>query len=230
MVRSETSSGVVRVLLVEDHVSLREALAHMLEQDPGFEITGQAGTVAQAKELAGIGVDVAVVDLGLPDGDGKEVIEVLSRLDPSPTVLVLTASLNQTDHARAVLMGAAKVMHKSATPREISDAVRRLASGETLPVPAEMFGLMHSIGRLEVEGREVATRIQRLTKRELQILQAMAEGLDSEQIAALLGINVLTERKHVGNILAKLGVRSRLQALVLAVRHGATEIRPSADR
>src|SRR5215207_4665379 len=216
-----------RILLVEDHASFRQALAFMFEREQEFVVTGQAGSLAEARAFmrkAPEEVDVAVVDLALPDGDGFELIEELASR-PDVMTLVLSASLEPARFAKAVEAGAAGVLHKSAAIGEIVDAVRRLRSGEALLSPAEIIEMLRMVSRRRQEEYEAQKAIEKLTPREKQVLQALAEGLDSKNIAEKLYITIETERTHMVNILNKLGVHSRLQALVFAARYGIVEIR-----
>src|SRR5215210_5141664 len=213
-----------RILLVEDHASFRQALAFMFEREREFVVTGQAGSLAEARAFirkVPDGVDVAVVDLALPDGDGFELIEELASR-PDVMTLVLSASLEPTRFARAVEAG---VLHKSAAIGEVVEAVRRLKSGEALLSPAEVIEMLRMVSRKRQKEYEAQRAIEKLTPREKQVLQALGEGLDSKDIAEKLHITVETERTHMVNILGKLDVHSRLQALVFAARHGLVEIR-----
>ncbi len=213
-----------RILLVEDHTSFRQALALMFEREEEFNVVGQVGSVAEAYRLQN-GTDVAVVDLGLPDGDGVELVEKFSSDEPKVATLVLSASLAPDRFAAAVDAGAAGVLHKSASISEIVGAVRRLKNGEVLLSPDEVVKMMRLVNRRRQEEGEARKAIEKLTRREKEILQALAEGLDSKQIAQKLHITVETERTHMVNVLNKLGLRSRLQALIFAVRHGIVDIR-----
>jgi DNA-binding NarL/FixJ family response regulator len=170
-------------------------------------------------------VDVAVVDLGLPDGDGFELIEEFSSGKNKITTLVLSASLEPARFARAVEAGASGVLHKAAAISEIVEAVRRLKAGEALLSPAETIEMLRMVSRKRQEEYEIRKAIEKLTRREKEVLQALAEGLDSREIADKLSITIETERTHMVNILNKLGVHSRLQALVFAARNGIVEIR-----
>jgi len=215
-----------RLLLVEDHVSFRQTLALVFDGEPDFEVVAQAGSVAEARRvMGGREADLGVVDLSLPDGEGIELIEDLREANPLFAALVLTASLDKAEHARAVEAGAAGVLHKSADVDEILDATRRLATGETLLSPEELVELLRIAGQSREEEREARASIEQLTRRELEVLYALAEGLSNKQIAERLHMSVDTERTHMMNILSKLGVHSRLQALLLAARHGLVELR-----
>jgi DNA-binding NarL/FixJ family response regulator len=117
------------------------------------------------------------------------------------------------------------VLHKSTPIRDIIEAVRRLKAGEALLSQAEVIEMLRLVSREREEKREVLQAIERLTSREREILRALAEGLESREIAEKLNVTVETERTHMVNILHKLGVHSRLQALVFAARHGIVDIR-----
>ena len=217
-----------RILLVEDHASFRQALAFMFEREPEFAVVGQAGTLAEARQFlngSGEEADVAVCDLALPDGDGFDLIEELAANGGKVITLVLSASLEPARFARAVEAGASGVLHKAAAIGDIVEAVKRLRAGEALLSPDEVIEMLRMVSRQRQEQLEAQRAIDRLTGREREVLQALAEGLDSKDIAEKLHITVETERTHMVNILNKLGVHSRLQALVFAARNGLVEIR-----
>jgi DNA-binding NarL/FixJ family response regulator len=197
----------------------------MLERESEFEVVGQVGSVAEAQALDRQSledVEVAIVDLALPDGDGLDLLEDFS----SRTVtLVLSASLETARFARAVESGASGVLHKSTPIKEIVDAVRRLKAGEALLSPGDVIEMLRFVNRERQEELSVRRAVERLTPREREVLQALAEGLESKEIADKLNVTVETERTHMVNILHKLGVHSRLQALVFAARHGVVQIR-----
>ena len=188
----------------------------------------QASTLAEARRLSGESlknVDVAVVDLGLPDGDGLNLVEDFSSSVPRINTLVLSASLEPGRLARAVEAGAAGVLHKSTPIKEIVEAVRRLKAGEALLSSGEIIEMLRLIGRERQEEHDIRRAIEQLTPREREVLQALAEGLESKEIAERLNITVETERTHMVNILHKLNVHSRLQALLIAARYGLVQIR-----
>lgn len=227
-IEDKLDKSPTRIMLVEDHVSFRQALAFMFDREQEFEVVAQAGSLAEArqtlKELSG-DVDIAVVDLGLPDGDGFELIEEFSSPNFRIATLVLSASLEPARFARAVESGAAGVLHKAAAISDIVDAVRRLNAGDALLSPAETIEMLRMVSRKRQEEYEVQKAIEKLTRREREVLQALGEGLDSKEIAEKLHVTIETERTHVVNILNKLGVHSRLQALVFAARSGIVYIR-----
>ena len=128
----EGSARPLRVMLVEDHTTFRQALAFMLDQDPGFEVVAQAGTLAEARRgmegrEAQEGIDAAIIDLALPDGNGADLIGDLRSHNPDLRVLVLSATLSQANLAKAAQAGADGLLDKLAGLGEIIGALRRLA-------------------------------------------------------------------------------------------------------
>ncbi len=215
-----------RLLLVEDHASFRQTLAMVFDQQPDFEVVAQVGTLAEARRMMrGREADLGIIDLGLPDGEGAELIEEMHEANPDFAALVLTASLDRAEHARAIEAGAAGVVHKAADVDEILETTRRLAAGETLISQEELVEMLLIAGQSREEEREARASIEQLTRREMQVLQSLAEGLTNREIAERLHMSVDTERTHMMNILSKLGVHSRLQALLFAARHGLIELR-----
>jgi DNA-binding NarL/FixJ family response regulator len=215
----------VHILLVDDHATIRDALASSFEEEEGFEIAGQAGSMAEARRiLSQESVDMAVIDLGLPDGYGADLIKEVREKNPQSQALVLSASLDRAQIAGAVEQGAAGVLNKTAHLDEVVGAVRHLRAGETL-MPLEVVELLRYASTRREEDYDASQAIEKLTPREIEVLQALAEGFDSEQIAERLHISLRTEPNHTANILSKLEVHSQLQALVFALRHGVVDIR-----
>ena len=215
-----------RILLVEDHTSFRQTLAYVFDHQPGFQVVAQAGSLAEARRaMDGSRADLGVIDLSLPDGEGTDLIAELRDANPHFAALVLTASLDRAEHARAVEAGAASVLHKSADVDDILDATRRLGEGEPLISQQELVELLRLAGQNREEELEARVSIEQITPREQEVLISLAEGLSNKEIAAKLHMSVDTERTHMMNILNKLGVHSRIQALLFAARHGLVEIR-----
>jgi DNA-binding NarL/FixJ family response regulator len=116
-----------RVILVEDHLSFRQSLALLLSQEPDLEVVAQAGSLAQARQIIDTPLDVAVLDLSLPDGDGRELIGELHRVNAEISVLVLSVMLGPGHLEEVLQAGADAVLHKVASPATIVEEVRRLA-------------------------------------------------------------------------------------------------------
>jgi PAS domain S-box-containing protein len=213
----------IRILLVEDHASLREAVADLFDREPEFTVVGQAGSLGEARTMLE-GVDVAIVDLDLPDGYGGNLIKEMRNANPHAMALVLSGYSDRANIAQAVESGAAGVLHKSAGIEKVMEAVRRLRAGETLLPLEQIVELLRFAGSRREQEHEAREAIARLTPREKEVLNALADGLDGKEIAERLHISLPTERNHMASILAKLGVHSRLQALVFALRHGVVDI------
>jgi DNA-binding NarL/FixJ family response regulator len=212
-----------RVLLGGEHVAVRQAFAVVLEAQPDFEVVAQAGSLATAVDLVAE-VDLAIVDLCLPDGLGDELVAPLRQASPWAHALILSAGAGPAHVARAVQRGAAAVLDKASPLDGLLGAARGLIAGEPLLSP-DRIGALLAFDR-EHSRRFTADRsaIESLTEREVEIMRLMAQGLDTHRIARRLHISERTERNHVANIFAKLGVHSRLQALIACLRHGAVEL------
>jgi DNA-binding NarL/FixJ family response regulator len=216
----------IRLFLVDDHLSFRRAVGIMLDLEPDLQVVGQAGTLAEARAVLrnlGSEIDVALVDLDLPDGTGISLIHELRLRNPEATTVVVTGSASVRDRAFAVEAGAIGVLHKSLDVVDIAAAIRRACEGEALIPPREMVELLRAAGRLRTEEQAGRSALERLTEREREVLQELANGLSDKQIADKLGVSAKTARGHVVNLLGKLGVDSRLQAVIFAARLGAVD-------
>jgi DNA-binding NarL/FixJ family response regulator len=215
--------AVIRILLVDDHTSTREPMAFMLDQEDDITVVAQAGSLAEARAaIAGVGstLDVAVLDLGLPDGSGEELIADVHAASPHTVAIVLTYFSDRQRLARAVQAGASGILHKSASIDDVIGAIRRVHAGEQLLTLDEVMEALRTVeGERHRDGPH-----ERLTNRELEVLQALADGLSDREIAERIYVSTATVRTHVTNILGKLNATSRLQALVQAVRLGIVSI------
>ena len=216
-----------RVMLIEDHASFRQTLAFVLNNEPDFEVVAEAASISEARSIIareGSGIDLAVVDLDLPDGEGTEIIPVLRAANPNFAALVLTASLDREDLARTVEAGAAGILHKSAELDDILTAIRSVASGGRLLSNNEIVEMLRLASRTRERERDARRAANQLTPRELDVLEALANGLSNKQIAERLHISLETERTHIMNIMTKLGAHSRLQALLFCLRYGIVDL------
>lgn len=216
-----------KVMLIEDHTSFRQTLAFVLNNEPDFEVVAEAASISEARSIIareGSGIDLAVVDLDLPDGEGTEIIPVLRAANPNFAALVLTASLDREDLARTVEAGAAGILHKSADLDDILTAIRSVASGGRLLSNNEIVEMLRLASRTRERERDARRAADQLTPRELDVLEALANGLSNKQIAERLHISLETERTHIMNIMTKLGAHSRLQALLFCLRYGIVDL------
>jgi len=217
----------IRIMILDDHDTFRDPLAFMLEREPDLTVVARPRSLFEASGIVGddgFEVDVALVDLNLPDGSGAHLIKELRDSRPQATALVLSATADQRHLATAIEAGAAGVMHKSAPMGELVEAVRRLATGDQLLSQEEVIEALRFLTRERESHREARLASDRLTPREREVLQALAEGSSDRDIARRLHVGEGTVHSHVTNILSKLEVSSRLQALVFAVRHGVVTI------
>jgi DNA-binding NarL/FixJ family response regulator len=223
---------MIRVVLVDDHLSFRQPLALVLMREPDLAITGQAGTLAEARPLL-TEADIALIDLNLPDGEGVALIHDLHAVNPQASALVLTGDLGNLAMARAVEAGAAGVLLKTRPVSEVVEAIRRVHAGEPLLSVRESLAMLRFIARQRDQDRAVQAVIDRLTPREREVLQALAAGLSDHEIGHHLHVSTETVRTHMVNLLHKLEVDTRLKALVFAVRHNLVTIeagqRPHID-
>lgn len=199
-----------RVVVVDDHDMIRESISGALGRSPGIEVVGTAGTVAEALQVAvTTAPDVAVVDFALPDGTGVELAGELRTRQPSVRSLILTASEGVEAAAAAVAGGCDGFLRKSADLRSLVGGVRRIHQGESL---FDAQTLSTAVDRL----RRPPPPPVDLSARELEVLQHLADGSSTGEIAAELVLSHHTVRNHVRNALNKLGARSQLEAVVIA--------------
>jgi DNA-binding NarL/FixJ family response regulator len=217
---------MIRIILVDDHAALREALVVLLEREPDMMVVGEAGSVGETRQLLAnkVPADVAVVDLSLPDGQGTDVVKAFLDSRAVEAVLVLTALNELHDRARAVAAGALGVLHKSVPTADIIAAIRRLHRGEALFTPSQIIELLRAEGDHLEKQRNAQSALRQLTPREVEVVRVLAEGLSDKEAADRLCIASKTVRIHVANILGKLGLASRLQLVLFAVRHGLVDM------
>jgi DNA-binding NarL/FixJ family response regulator len=205
------SAPVRRVVLVEDHATLREGLALLLQAE-GFEVAGQAGEAAGAYDLVGREKpDAVVVDLKLPGENGIELTRRLLRRDGRLGVLLLTGAEEAPLLADALESGARGVAHKAAPLKETVRAVRAVAAGGSYVDP-------HVQELINEQAPQLTQRT--LSVREREVLELVAAGCDRREIAERLSISEETVRTHVRNAMGKLGAHSRANAVMIALRRG----------
>lgn len=216
-----TDQRRVRILLVEDHASFRQALAAVISLDPTLELVSEvhrgedAGPAADRDQP-----DVAVVDLDLPGISGVEAIRAIRQTSPATRCLVLTALRDDVELGRAIEAGAAGLVHKSVDIDVLLTAVRDVADGATLLAPDSTSRYLTALSRSRSDGWQAELYRESLSPRELEVLQLLAEGQTNRVIGEALGITPDTVQTHIRNLMAKLDVGSRLEAVALALRLG----------
>ncbi|WP_329620465.1 response regulator transcription factor [Streptomyces sp. NBC_01255] len=198
----------IRLLLADDHPVVRAGLRAVLDTEPGFTVVGEAATAERAVELAAAGgVDVVLMDLQFGSGmHGSEATAAITAAPGGPKVLVLTTYDTDADILAAVEAGASGYLLKDAPPEELAAAVRTAAAGQSALAPAVAHRLMD----------RMRTPAEALTKRELEVLQLVGEGLSNQQISKALFLSQATVKSHLVHIFAKLGVDSRTAAVAAA--------------
>ncbi|WP_448624549.1 response regulator [Geodermatophilus sp. URMC 64] len=216
-------SDRIRVLIADDHDLLRDGVAAILGADPAIEVVGEASSgpsaVAAARALA---PDVVLMDVEMPGGDGLRATREVLDSCPGTRVLVLTMFDLDEYVLEALRAGASGFLLKTTPSGRLAEAVRACAAGETLLAPSVTRRLVESFVRRPPPSRAgtVPAELTGLTERELDVLRAMARGLSNAEIGAELYLAETTVKTHVTRILAKLGLRDRVQAVILAYETG----------
>lgn len=214
----------IRVLIVDDQVLVRTGFRNILEEQADIEVVGEAGTGEEAVDLTiELEPDVVLMDIRMPRMDGIEATSRLMSSDDSPetNILMLTTFDLEEYVYDALQAGANGFLLKDAPPEELAAAVRIIARGDAVLSPAITKRLL---GELTRRPRRIDTsRFESLTARERDVLRLMAQGFANVEIAEALFISEATVKTHVSHVLAKLKVRDRAQAIVLAYESGLVE-------
>jgi two-component system NarL family response regulator len=222
-------SEAIRVLIADDHTLLRRGLAVVLDTEDDIEVVGEASdgaeAVVKAEELA---PDVVILDVRMPDTDGLAACAAIKRSVPDAKVIMLTSSDEEADLYEAVKSGASGYLLKSVLPHTIPDALRAVQRGESQVSPSMAAKLLTGFAALargaEAPPAPVPAVAPRLTDREMEVLKLVATGRNNREIAKELFITENTVKNHVRNILEKLQLHSRMEAVVYAVREKLLEI------
>ncbi|MGH9063152.1 MAG: response regulator [Acidimicrobiales bacterium] len=217
--------GVVRVLIADDQELFRRGLSAVLSAAGGLEVVGEAGNgeeaAARAAELA---PHVVLMDIRMPRRDGIEAIRLIRALSPATKVLVVTVSDEECDLFDAVKAGASGYLLKEVSAEEIVAAVRAVVAGQSLIPPSMASKLLAEFASLARRAEERLPSPS-LTARELEVLGLAARGMSNRDIAVALYIAENTVKNHMRNILEKLHLHSRMQAVMYAVRERLIETR-----
>lgn len=204
-----TTPTSLRILLADDHVILREGLASLLNTESDMQVVAQAGTGRKAVELyREHRPDVGLIDIEMPDGDGPETILTIRDFDPAAKLVVLTTYMGEEDVFRVMSAGAKGYLLKDEEPDMLMACIRKVAAG----------GKHISIQVAE----KLSDRMpgEQLSDREIEVLRLLAQGRSNADMARALAISESTVKFHMNNILSKLHVSDRTQALVVASRKG----------
>ena len=221
-----TGEGPLTVVIADDEAVVRAGLRLILEAQPDLSVVGEAGDGAQAVRVAGeTSPDVVLMDIRMPGMDG---IEATRRLADRSRVLILTTYDLDENLYLAVQAGASGFLLKTSAPEDLVHGVRVVARGDALVEPVVLRRLLDDFVRRPPPGIELPTIVASLSERERDVLTLLAAGLSNAEIAARLYVSEGTAKTHVAHVLAKLRVRDRVQAVVLAYESGF--VRPGESR
>jgi len=211
----DSGTEAIGVVIIDQHRMVAEGIARLLADEPDIEVLGLGTTSQGGIELVtSLRPSVVLVGYRLPDRSGISVVPELKRLAGDPMVVLVTDSPDDSVFLEAIEAGCSGFLTKDQAACEVSDAVRRAASGETIISPRDLARLLPQLARTAQQaGRE-------LTQRESQILGMLARGAANSAIAAELQLSINTVRNYVQAILTKLGAHSKLEAVAVAVKEG----------
>ena len=223
----QPAGDAIRVMICDDHALFRRGLIMVLESEDGIEVVAEAEdgseAVAKAEELA---PDVVLMDVRMPRVSGIEATRSIADSVPTAKILMLTVSDEEDDLYDAIKAGAAGYLLKEISIEEVATAIRAVVSGQSLISPSMASKLLSEFTNLAKKADErQALPTPRLTERELEVLKLVAQGMSNREIAGELYISENTVKNHVRNILEKLHLHSRMEAVVYAVREKLLDIR-----
>jgi len=220
--RAEVGTAPTTILIVEAHTMVAQAFATALDREPDLMVVGSATTVAEAGPLVTrTRPDVAIVDLRLRDGDGIELVERIAEGPTQTQVLVVTSATDECSLQRALGADVGGYLLKDQPIEQLVAGVRTVAAGHTAYAPS----LVHRLARATLPGR---SRLEELSHREVEVLQELALGRSTAEVATAMGIAGNTVRNHVQKVLMKLGAHSRVEAVATGIRMGLIQP-PSRD-
>ncbi len=222
--RPTTQAEEIRVVVVDDQELFRRGLVMLLGVEPGIEVVGEAGDGISAGDLVAATMpDVVLLDVRMPKGSGLQACVRIKELAPSVRIIMLTVSDEEGDLYESVKNGASGYLLKDSSIDEVAQAVRVVAEGQSLISPSMAVKLIDEFKEMARADREQALT-PRLTERELEVLRLVARGLNNRDAAKELYISENTVKNHVRNILEKLQLHSRMEAVMYAVREKLLDI------
>jgi DNA-binding NarL/FixJ family response regulator len=217
----------IRTMIVDDHALFRRGLEMVLEGEPDIDLVGQASDGAEAVEKAAESLpDIVLMDIRMPRSNGIEACRAVKEAAPSAKIVILTISDEEEDLFEAIRAGASGYLLKDIPLDEVADTVRAVHGGQSLINPsmaAKLLTEFAALARRDDEERAQEVPAPRLTEREMQVLKLVARGMNNRDIAKELFISENTVKNHVRNILEKLQIHSRMEAVMVAVREKLIE-------
>lgn len=217
-------SGMISVAIIDDHQVLVDALQMLLSHEADLSYLGSAGTLEEGRRLIQqVPADVILLDVDLPDGDGLDLVPFIKQNSPTTQIVVLTSLSDERTLIRAVESGISGFTSKHSSVTELLSTIRQASQGEIVVPTSLLLGLLMRMPRDKAAAYRAEKGWEHLTPREYEILNGLARGRSGPAIAIELNIAPLTVRTHIRNLLAKLGVHSRLEAVAFALRSGLIE-------
>jgi DNA-binding NarL/FixJ family response regulator len=221
---ARSGSSDIRVLVVDDQELFRRGLTMLLGVESDIEVVGEAADGISAAALAAsTQPDVVLMDVRMPRQTGIEACAALKDAAPQARIIMLTVSDDEADLYDAVKSGASGYLLKDSSIEEVAQAIRVVADGQSLISPSMAIKLLDEFKQMARTDRQ-AVPTPRLTERELEVLRLVAQGLNNREIAKQLFISENTVKNHVRNILEKLQLHSRMEAVMYAVREKILDI------
>lgn len=212
---------MVSVAIVEDHQVFAQALELMMRNQPGFQFAGSAYTLKDGYSLINkTSPDVLLLDIGLPDGDGLLLVPYVKKISRNTQVVVLTCHSDEATLMRAIDSGISGFMSKGCSLPELINTIQQAANGEIILPTSMLVGLLRRMPKEKAVVNQNEQIYEKLTGREQEILARLARGMSGCTIADELSIAPLTVRTHIRNLISKLGVHSRLEAVAFAINNG----------
>ena len=217
----------LRVLIADDHALFRRGLQMVLEDEEDLEVVGEAGDGVEAVQMAlELMPDVVLMDVRMPKNSGIEATEQIKDSLPHVKILMLTISDEEADLYDAIKAGASGYLLKEISIEEVAEAIRSVWAGQSRLSPSMASKLLSEFQAMSKRAEEPEEpRVPRLTEREMEVLRLVAQGLNNRDIAKELFISENTVKNHIRNILEKLHLHSRMEAVVYAVREKLLEIK-----
>jgi DNA-binding NarL/FixJ family response regulator len=210
----------IRVLLADDQSLVRAGFRLVLENHPDLEVVGEASNGHEAVHSAArLKPDVVLMDIRMPELDGIAATRTITARHPARVLVLTTYDLDEYVYD-ALQAGASGFLLKDTPPAQLADGIRAVASGEALLTPTVTRRLIEEFARLGPSRRARPAELDELTPRELEVLRLLARGMSNAEIAATLVLGDTTVKTHVAHVLTKLGLRDRVQAVVLAYESG----------
>jgi len=219
---ADRHSEPIRTLIVDDHALFRRGLEIVLVTEPDIEVVGEASDGAEAVQKAVESLpDVVLMDVRMPRSSGIEACRQIKEIAPSAKIVILTMSDEEEDLFEAIRAGASGYLLKDIPLDQVAEAVRSVHGGQSLispPMAGKLLSEFAALARRDEDERPQQVPAPKLTDREMQVLKLVARGMNNRDIAKALFISDNTVKNHVRNILEKLQIHSRMEAVMVAVR------------